>query len=281
MSEEQPNNKQRQNACIGIFDSGFGGLTVLRAIAERFPNEDLLYLGDTARVPYGTRTPRTVLRYAERCAAHLAREQIKLLVVACNTVSAVALDDLSLSLDMPVLGVIHPGAQQAVRQSKQGRIGILATAGTVASGAYVRAVAACSSRAEVFAEKAPLLVPLVEEGWLEGELPELAIRRYLEPLVKQDIDTLLLGCTHYPVLHQSIETQLTKMAGRHLNVIDSGAAAAEALFEIMSQRGLQNTKTDKGALRIHLSDLPGDFEERLNRFFGKALQPSSVTQIDL
>ncbi len=157
--------RHRSRAPIGVFDSGLGGLTVARAIGEALPREELVYLGDTARVPYGTRSPATIIRYARGCAGRLREQGIKMLVVACNTVSAVALDVLRVELDMPVLGVVGPGAHAGVEASRNGRIGVIATPGTVASGAYVRAVAALDSRAEVFARPAPLLVPLVEEGW--------------------------------------------------------------------------------------------------------------------
>src|SRR5690349_7127569 len=151
-------------APIGIFDSGLGGLTVTRAVHQRLPSEHLLYLGDTARVPYGTRSPETILRYARSCARHLTRRGIKLLVVACNTVSAVALDMLRVELDIPVLGVIEPGAQAAVAAAEGGAVGVLGTTGTITSGAYPRAVASLSTRTEVFGQPAPLLVSLAEEG---------------------------------------------------------------------------------------------------------------------
>jgi glutamate racemase len=184
---------------IGIFDSGLGGLTVARAVRGTFPAENLVYLGDTARVPYGTRSAGTVVKYAIGCAERLLSFDIKLLVVACNTASGVALGELQARLDIPVVGVIQPGARAGVKATRSGRIGILATAGTVASGAYERAIHSENDAMNVFALPAPLFVPLAEEGWVTGELPELAARRYLQPLADADVDTIVLGCTHYPL----------------------------------------------------------------------------------
>jgi glutamate racemase len=193
-----------RDAPLGVFDSGLGGLTVVRALREMLPNERIVYLGDTARVPYGTKGAATVIKYALACARHLVARDVKALVVACNTVSAVAPETLRVELDLPVLGVVEPGARAAVAASRTGRIGVLATAGTIASGAYLRAVAQVSTRAEVVGQAAPLLVPLAEEGWNEGEVPRLVIRRYIEPLALAAVDVVVLGCTHYPLLRDLI-----------------------------------------------------------------------------
>src|SRR6186713_232521 len=221
------------DAALGVFDSGLGGLTVVRALLEKNPNERIIYLGDTARVPYGTRSAETVIRYAERCAAVLRARQIKALIVACNTVSAVALDMLRVEFDLPVMGVIEPGARAALRAMQQRErsrpscpIGVLGTQGTVASGAYPRAVAQLSTRYEVRAQAAPLLVPLVEEGWVEGEVPRLAVRRYLTPLVEAGVRIIVLGCTHYPLLKSLIEMVATELAGEPVSVVDSADAMA-------------------------------------------------------
>jgi glutamate racemase len=176
----------RRDAPLGVFDSGLGGLTVVHALRQRCPQEDIVYLGDTARVPYGTRSPETVVRYALGCARVLIGRGVKAIVVACNTVSAVALDMLRVELDLPVLGVILPGARAGVAAAGGGAVGVLGTTGTIASGAYPRAVASLSTRAEVVGQAAPLLVSLAEEGWTEGEVPHLVARRYLEPLATAD-----------------------------------------------------------------------------------------------
>jgi glutamate racemase len=268
------------DAPIGIFDSGLGGLTVARAIAARLPDERLVYLGDTARVPYGTRSPHTVLRYARSCARRLAQHDIKLLVVACNTVSAVALPMLRVELDVPVLGVIGPGARAGVRASRTHRLGVIATAGTVASGAYPRAVAAVSTRAEVIQRPAPLLVPLVEEGWLDGEVPPLVVRRYLEPLVEAGIDALVLGCTHYPLLAGVIGEEAARLAGRPLSVVDSAEATAEELAELLAERAL-GAAAGPGDLKLMVTDLPARFAEVAARFLGHDVEGLEVEQIDL
>jgi glutamate racemase len=266
-------------APIGVFDSGLGGLTVARAIADALPSERLVYLGDTARVPYGTRSAHTVIRYARSCAAHLMRHDIKLLVVACNTVSAVALDMLRVELDIPVLGVIGPGARAGVAAAGTGRLGVIATAGTIASGAYVRAVAGVSSRVEVIAHAAPLLVPLVEEGWIEGEVPALAVRRYLGPMVDAEIAALVLGCTHYPLLAPIIEAELLSLAGRSIPVVDSARATAEELHVLLGERGL--AAEGEGSLSMMVTDQPARFGDVASRFLGRDVAGLSVTAVDL
>jgi len=270
-----------RTAPIGIFDSGLGGLTVARAIAEATPAEELIYLGDTARVPYGTRSAQTVIRYARSCARQLVERDVKMLVVACNTVSAVALDMLRVELDIPVLGVIGPGARAGVAASLEGRIGVVATAGTIASGAYDRAVTAESSRAEVFSMAAPLLVPLVEEGWLSGEVPRLAVTRYLEPLIAQRIDTLVLGCTHYPLLADVIVEVAARLAGRPVPVVDSAHAAATELAELLVARDLAADPGSAGGLRLLVTDLPERFGAVASRFLGRDTTGLDVEQIDL
>ena len=267
---------------IGIFDSGLGGLTVARAIAERLPDERLVYLGDTARVPYGSRSAHTVIRYARTCAAHLIRHDIKLLVVACNTVSAVALPMLRVETDLPVLGVVGPGARAGVAASRTHRLGVLATVGTVASGAYPKKVAAESTRTEVIQASAPLLVPLVEEGWLEGEVPRLVVRRYLEPLIEAGIDALVLGCTHYPLLAPRIREEAANLAGAPIAVVDSAAATAEELAELLEARDL--AAPGPGSLQMMVTDLPARFRDAAGRFLGRTgddLESLQVEQVDL
>ena len=252
---------------IGIFDSGLGGLTVARAIAAALPDEPLVYLGDTARVPYGTKSADTVLRYARACAKKLLEHDPKVLVVACNTVSAVALDALSAELSIPVLGVIRPGARAGLAASKTKRIGVLATAGTIASGAYPRAIAELDPNALVFAQAAPLLVPLVEEGWTEGEVPSLAARRYLAPLVEGHIDTLVLGCTHYPLLAGALQEALLTLSTHEVHVVDSATATASELVSLLKRKHEKATGIG-GSLRILATDLPRRFEDMASRFLG-------------
>ena len=264
---------------IGIFDSGLGGLTVARAVHAALPAEDLVYLGDTARVPYGTRSAQTVVKYALGCAERLLSFDIQLLVVACNTASGVALDALQARLDIPVIGVIKPGASAGIRATRSGRIGVLATAGTVASGAYERAIYGENDAVRVFTRPAPLFVPLAEEGWVDGDVPRLAARRYLQPLAEVDVDTIVLGCTHYPLLSETIHDVAAELLGHDLAIVDSAEATAATLREMLdvsssSTRGV-------GSLRVLVTDLPGQFASAASRFLGRPVAGLDIRAIDL
>ena len=269
-----------------MFDSGLGGLTVVRALREQLPHESIVYLGDTARIPYGTRTAATVCRYAEGCAAVLVQHGIKALVVACNTVSAVALDLLSAQLTVPVIGVVEPGARAAVEAAKEleaagaerPKIGVLATEGTVRSRAYIRAVQHLSSRYEVIAEPAPLFVPLAEEGWVTGDVPRLAAERYVKPLIDGGASVLLLGCTHYPLLEAVVREAATRISRGPIRIVDSGTATARALNELLEARALSAAQ-GAPSLRLLATDLPASFHERACRFLGGAI--GDVQQVDV
>jgi len=264
---------------LGVFDSGLGGLTVVRALREACPNESILYLGDTARVPYGARSAETVIKYAIGCARLLVARGVKAIVVACNTVSAVALDALRVELDIPVLGVIVPGARAVVRAAGGGTIGVLATAGTIASGAYPRAVASLSTRAEVIGQSAPLLVPLAEEGWTEGDVPRLAARRYLEPLITRGARAIVLGCTHYPLLYDVIAAEAEALAGRPVPVVDSAHATAEDVVTFLRERDLASARSEPGGLELLVTDLPASFAAVASRFLGHDVD--EVALVDL
>lgn len=268
-----------RDAALGVFDSGLGGLTVVRALRESLPNENIVYLGDTARVPYGTKGAATVVRYALACARHLVGRGVKALVVACNTVSAVAPDRLRVELDLPVLGVIEPGARAAVAASSAGRIGVLATAGTIASGAYPRAVAQLSTRADVVGQAAPLLVPLAEEGWVEGEVPRLAVRRYLEPLGRAKVDVVLLGCTHYPLLRRTIEDEARSVIGPLTPVVDSAHATASDVRAFLDARDLTRKSAERGTVSLLVTDVPRAFAGIAARFLGE--EAPKVELVDL
>ena len=263
---------------LGVFDSGLGGLTVVRALREALPHENIVYLGDTARVPYGTRAPETVIKYALGCAHHLVKRGVKAIVIACNTVSAVAPERLRIELDLPVLGVIEPGARAAVAATRVGRIGVLATAGTIASGAYPRAVSALSTRVETIGQAAPLLVPLAEEGWTEGEVPRLAVRRYLEPLARAGVDVIVLGCTHYPLLQALIDAEAHALLGADMRVVDSAHATAVDAMKFLQDRGLSRIH-GTGKVELLVTDMPKSFGEMAPRFLGGAVP--HVEQIDL
>jgi len=264
---------------IGIFDSGLGGLTVARAVHAALPAENLVYLGDTARVPYGTRSAQTVIKYAIGCAERLLSFDIKLLVVACNTASGVALEALQERLDIPVVGVINPGARAGVAATRNRRIGVLATAGTVASVAYERAIRVENAAVQVFAQAAPLFVPLAEEGWTTGEVPRLAAQRYLQPLVEADIDTIVLGCTHYPLLFETIHDVAVELLGHDVAIVDSADATARALSALIDTGPAEDR--GPGELRVLVTDLPGQFGASASRFLGKPVEGLDIRAIDL
>jgi glutamate racemase len=272
---------------LGVFDSGLGGLTVARALRSRLPSERIVYLGDTARVPYGTRSAETVVRYARGCARLLTDRGVKALVVACNTVSAVALDILRAELDLPVIGVVEPGARAAVDALEglgkvAAKIGVLGTMGTVASGAYPRAVGQISTRLEVVANAAPLLVPLVEEGWLEGDVPRLAVRRYVEPLIDAGARVIVLGCTHYPLLKGIIADVAGQLAGRPVPVVDSAEATAQAVVRFITEERIAPSGEPPSVdqeLELLVTDLPSSFGKVAERFLGASA--SRVKQVDL
>lgn len=273
-------------APLGVFDSGLGGLTVVRALRQTLPAESIIYLGDTARVPYGTRSAETVIRYARGCARLLTERGIKALVVACNTVSAVAIELLRAELDLPVIGVVEPGARTAINAAEgiagavpAARIGVLGTAGTVASGAYPRAVGQVSTRYEVVAQAAPLLVPLVEEGWLEGEVPRLVIRRYLEPLIAAGVAVIVLGCTHYPLLAPLIREEAQRLAGRPIAVVDSAAATADAVREWIQQDRILAAPRAAARLELLVTDRPQSFASVASRFLAEEVP--AIELVDL
>lgn len=268
----------KSDAPLGVFDSGLGGLTVVRALRRALPQENIIYLGDTARVPYGTRGPETVVRYALACARHLRDRGVKAIVIACNTVSAVAPEHVRAALDLPVLSVIEPGARAAVSATVVGRVGVLATAGTVASGAYPRAIAALSTRVDTVSHAAPLLVPLAEEGWLEGDVPRLAVRRYLAPLARAKVDVVVLGCTHYPLLRAIIEEEVATLIGPHVRVVDTATAAAEDTHHFLEERGGLR-RAAESRVQLLVTDRPQSFAEQARRFLGD--DADEVEQIDL
>jgi glutamate racemase len=262
-----------------VFDSGLGGLTVVRALRRRCPREDVVYLGDTARVPYGTRSPETIVRYALGCSRVLTERGVKAIVVACNTVSAIALEMLRVELDLPVLGVILPGARAGVAASRGEPVGVLGTTGTIASGAYPRAVASISTRTEVTGQAAPLLVALAEEGWVEGEVPSLAARRYLEPLIAAGARSIVLGCTHFPLLRGVIQAEAERLAGGPVAIVDSASATADEVAAFLAERGQDANHDRPGSLDLLVTDLPKSFREVASRFLGEPID--SVHQIDL
>ena len=237
------------NLPIGIFDSGVGGLTVYRALHEHLPNERFVYLGDTARVPYGTKSLATVERYAVENAQFLAAHGIKLLVVACNTASALALPAIRQALDIDAVGVIGPGARAAVASSSGKRIGVIATESTVQSGAYTQAIQKADPNAAVIERSCPLFVPLAEEGWADEDVARSVAETYLKDL-RSNIDTLVLGCTHYPILKSVIQESV----GAQVELIDSGEATAREVKSLLKEKGLAGSSSGTGALERQLCD---------------------------
>jgi glutamate racemase len=252
---------------IGVFDSGIGGLTVLKALVDLMPGEDFIYLGDTARLPYGTKSAEVIVRYSKENTEFLLAKGIKMLVVACNTSSAVALDEIARDTIVPVVGVIEPGASAAVKASRTGKIGVIGTEATIASGAYTHAIQQLRPRAEIYTRACPLLVPLVEEGWTDNEIAGRTVAYYLESLKASGIDTLLLGCTHYPLLHGLFE----RVLGNGVRIVDSATATAAAVRERLAALGLV-CRGGLGSQSFFVTETPERFVRVGRRFLGPQVE---------
>jgi glutamate racemase len=255
---------------IGVFDSGVGGLTVVRALRSELPGEDIVYLGDTARVPYGSKSPRTVERYSLACQQFLLDRGVKLVLIACNTASANALPALVAASPVPVIGAVDPGASSALAATRNGHLGVIGTLGTIRSGAYATAIQAANGDARMTALACPLLVPLAEEGWTDDDIAMLVARRYLVQLFDKDplIDTLVLGCTHYPLLKDVLSRVATELAGREVAVVDSARAMAVAARDALGSGA--NRRTEAGRLDCYATDT-SRLDELAPRFLGEAL----------
>ncbi len=252
---------------IGVFDSGIGGLTVVHALMQLLPHENIVYFGDTARVPYGPKSAQVVREYAAQDTDVLLEHDVKLIVVACNTVSAVALDVVQKRAKIPVVGVIQPGAESAARSSRRKRIGVIGTVGTIASKAYEHAIRQIDSSIHVVGQACPLFVPLAEEGWIDHKATELIAKEYLFPLTLEKIDTLVLGCTHYPLL----KPLLHRVLRGNITLIDSGEATAVAVKETLDRLQLINPSSMRANLKFNVSDIPQKFTEAGERFLGQKL----------
>jgi glutamate racemase len=259
--------KNLRNQPIGVFDSGIGGLTVVRELFQQLPNEEIVYFGDTARVPYGTKSEETVQKFALQDARFLVEQRVKLIVVACNTVSSNSLDLLEEHIDVPIEGVIQPGARAAVAASQNGRIGVIGTDSTISSLAYERAIKALDGKAQIFARSCPLFVPLAEEGWVDDPVTAQVADRYLTPLRSCQVDTLVLGCTHYPLLMKVIQ----KAMGREVALIDSASATAASVKEILVKEELSRDLPAEPEHRFFVSDMPRRFLEIGERFLQSSL----------
>ena len=255
-------------APVGVFDSGIGGLTVAHEIIRQLPHESIVYFGDTARVPYGPKSPDTVRRYSREIAAFLRDQGVKNIVIACNTATAHALDVLRDEMDMPVIGVVEPGARAAVAATKEGHIGVIGTAGTIKSGAYERAIRAINPSVLVTVRACPLFVPLVEEGWTDHEATRVIAKEYLAPMLAAEIDTLVLGCTHYPLL----KPLLHEVLGPDVTLIDSAEETAAETARTLEAEHLAADALADPVFRFIASDDPLQFLQLGQRFLGGTIE---------
>ncbi|WP_438438603.1 glutamate racemase [Hydrogenophilus thermoluteolus] len=256
------------NAPIGIFDSGVGGLTVARAVMERLPNEAIVYFGDTARVPYGVKSAQTIRRYAAEITRFLLQQEVKLLIIACNSMAAVAADTVAgLAAGVPVLDVIDAGARAAAEMTRRRAVAVIGTMATVDSGAYARRIHAYAPDVRVHAWACPLFVPLVEEGWVDHPVTEQVAREYLAPLTSEAVDTLVLGCTHYPLL----KPLLRRVAGPDVALVDSAVAVAEAAAQVLAEQALLRREAAAPQHHFYVSDKPPRFHTLAERFLARSL----------
>ncbi len=260
---------------IGVFDSGVGGLTVVKEFLRQLPGENIIYFGDTARLPYGIKSERTVIKFSLQNSRFLAQFQIKLLLVACNTASAVSLEALRKEFSFPILGVIEPGVRAALRLTKNRKIGIIGTEATIVSRAYVKLIKEIAPATRTFSQACPLLVPLVEEGWLRGEITAAVVRKYLSPLKKKSIDSLILGCTHYPLLKSLFRKEIEGVA-----LINSAKEVVAEAGKILRERGILRSGDDPPYRRYYVSDTPTRFMRMRRRFLGEVLSPVEQVEIE-
>ncbi|MFZ0391207.1 MAG: glutamate racemase [Calditrichia bacterium] len=264
------------NRPIGVFDSGVGGLTVVKQLISRCPHEQIVYFGDTARIPYGTKSEETVRRFSLEDSFFLLDQSVKMIVAACNTASAVAVDLLTETLPVPVIGVIQPGAEAAVRYSQNHKTGVIGTAGTIRSGSYQKALQQLMPALRVIPRPCPLFVPLVEEGWIEDDATYLIARRYLQPLLENKVDTLIMGCTHYPLL----QPVLQKIMGPQVKLVDSGVETALQVRRVLRSNGLEADPQQNPEHRFYLSDMPYKFQEIAERFLERTIPHVQTVNFD-
>lgn len=243
-----------ENRCnespIGVFDSGIGGLTVAKEIIKSLPGENIVYFGDTARVPYGSKSRKTVLAYSRQIVRFLRSKDVKTIVIACNTASALALSELEQEIDIPIIGVVKPGVKAAMDRTRNGRIGVIATTSTIESGLYPELIKKASPDTEVFTQACPLLCPLAEEGWIDDEITDSVIRRYLDELLKKNIDTLILGCTHYPILINAFN----RIVGDEITLVNPAYETAVSLRALLTEKELLNTEEKEPLYSFYSSD---------------------------
>jgi glutamate racemase len=260
---------------IGVFDSGIGGLTVVKKLSSTLPSENIVYFGDTARVPYGSKSNETVIEYAIQDSKFLMDKNVKAIVVACNTVSSIAINNLKKNFDLPIIGMINPGANLAIEKTKNGKIGVIGTRATISSKAYLNEIKKINPDIKVFEKACPLFVPLAEEGWLNHKATFEIAEEYLKELRDLEIDTLVLGCTHYPILTEVIQ----KVIGENVSLIDSGVASAEVVKEELDRTDLHTNSFSDGNQDFYVSDIPVKFKEVAELFLGKEIK--NIHKVDL
>ena len=265
-----------REAPIGVFDSGIGGLTVAREIMRQIPQERIVYFGDTARLPYGSKSRNTIIRYSRQIVRFLRTRQVKAIVVACNTASAYALETLQQESDIPIIGVVKPGARVAAKESPGGNIGVIGTAGTVGSHIYREYIQSLRPEAQVFEKACPLFVPLVEEGWRKDPVTEIVARRYLEEMIERRVDTLILGCTHYPLLYETFN----RILDYKVTLIDSGQCAAKAVRNTLLKNGMLSDRTEPGTTEYNVTDEIETFDKTASIFLGEPVT-GAVNRIEL
>ena len=253
---------------IGIFDSGIGGMTVAKSIFDILPNENVIYLGDTARLPYGTKSKETVILYSIESLKFLISKKVKLIVVACNTASSVAVSFLQKITKIPVIGVISPGSKAASEYTRNGKIGVIGTKGTVRSKSYIKNIHKYNPKLEIYSQPCSLFVQLAEDGWTENKIAVLTTKEYLTGIKAKGIDTLILGCTHYPILKKTIR----KIIGQKVKLVDSGEETAKEVKRILEEKNLLNIQKIKGRHKFFVTDFPDNFKTISERFLGQKIK---------
>lgn len=264
------------NNPIGVFDSGVGGLTVAREIMRQLPNEDIVYFGDTARVPYGSKSKKTVLKYSKQIVRFLLTKDVKAIVVACNTASALALDEIAEEIDIPIIGVVKPGAKMAVETTKKGNVGVIATQSTIKSGIYNDYIRELNPDITVVSKACPLFVPLVEEGLLEDRVTDDIVGRYLQELKEYNVDSLVLGCTHYPLLRNTIK----RFMGEEVHLVNPAYETAKSLKELLTEQGILNKKKHKSEYEYYVSDGVDQFISFADRVLPCHVTDTTVVDIE-
>lgn len=261
---------------IGVFDSGIGGLTVVKRIAAALPEENIVYFGDTARVPYGSKSNDTVIEYSIEDAKFLMQKNVKAIVVACNTASSIAMNELKKNFNVPIIGMIEPGSQTAVNTSKNNRIGVIGTRATISNKAYSKKIRELKPDIQVFEKACPLFVPLAEEGWMDHKATYEIAEEYLHELRDENIDTLVLGCTHYPILSKVIQ----EVIGENVTLVDSGIVAAEMIREELDRTDLHTNSYSVGNQELYVSDIPTKFKEVAELFLGNTVKDVHKVEVE-